>query len=46
MRVFKEVTKTKKAIHLILITTYGLAKNSYADTLVQNELTMDVLFDN
>ena len=45
IRVFKEVTNTRKAIHLILITTYGLAKNNYSDTLVQNELTMDTLFE-
>jgi uncharacterized protein len=44
-RVFKAVTKTKKAIHLILITTYGVAKNNYSDTMVQHELTMDVLFE-
>ncbi len=45
IRVFKAVTRTKKAIHLLLITNWGLAKNSYADTLVQNELTMDMLFE-
>lgn len=44
IRVFKEVTKTHKAVHLILITTWGLVRNNYSDTLVQNELTMDVMF--
>ena len=45
IRVFKEVTKTRKAVHLILITTWGIVRNNYSDTLVQNELKMDVLFD-
>ena len=44
IRVFKEVTKTRKAIHLILITTWGLVRNNYSDTLVQNELKMETLF--
>jgi predicted AAA+ superfamily ATPase len=45
IRVFKEVTKTRKAIHLILITTWGLVRNNYSDTLVQHELKMDALFN-
>jgi AAA+ ATPase superfamily predicted ATPase len=45
IRVFKEVSKTRKAVHLILITTWGLVRNNYSDTLVQNDLTMDVLFN-
>jgi hypothetical protein len=45
IRVFKEVTKTRKAVHLILITTWGLVRNNYSDTLVQNELKMDALFN-
>ena len=42
--VFKDVTQTSKAIFLTLITTLGLTQNDYAQTLVQNSLTMDVLF--
>ena len=42
--VFKDVTHTSKAIFLTLITTLGLTQNDYAQTLVQNSLTMDVLF--
>ncbi len=42
--VFKDVTKTPKAVFLTLITTMGLTPNDYAQTLVQNSLTMDVLF--
>jgi AAA+ ATPase superfamily predicted ATPase len=43
--VFKEVTKTRKAVHLILITTWGLVRNNHSDTLVQHELKMDTLFE-
>ena len=43
--VFKTVTKTQKAIFLTLITTFGLHQNSRGSGLVQNELTMDVLFN-
>ncbi|MEZ4905294.1 MAG: ATP-binding protein [Spirosomataceae bacterium] len=42
--VFKAVSKTKKAVFLTLITTYGIEKNKYATGLVQNEVTMDDLF--
>ena len=42
--VFREETKTRKAIFLCFVTTYGLTKNSYSAALVQNEITMDVLF--
>jgi AAA+ ATPase superfamily predicted ATPase len=43
--VFKEVSRTKKAIHLVIVSTYGLKRNSYSDLLVQNEVTMDALFE-
>lgn len=42
---FRAETKTKKAIHLTFVTTYGLEQNTWAINLVQNDLTMDVLFD-
>lgn len=41
---FKETTKTRKAVFLTMITTYGVEKNKYANLLVQNEVTMDDLF--
>lgn len=41
---FKEVTNTKKSIFLTLISTYGLAESPHKG-MVQNELTMDVLFE-
>ncbi len=42
--VFKEETKTRKAVFLTMITTFGLNKNSYSMSLIQKDLTMDVLF--
>jgi len=42
--VFRQETKTRKSLFLTMITTYGLNKNSYSTSLVQNDLTMDVLF--
>jgi AAA+ ATPase superfamily predicted ATPase len=43
--VFKATTATRKSIFLTFITTFGLAQNEYAGSLVQNALTMDALFD-
>ena len=42
---FKAVTKTKKSVFLTMITTYGVEKNKYATLLVQNELSMEDLFE-
>ena len=42
---FKYETKTRKSIFLTLITTFGVQQNSYSAGLVQNSLTMDVLFN-
>ncbi|HVB03022.1 MAG TPA: ATP-binding protein [Chitinophagaceae bacterium] len=44
--VFKEQTGTRKAIFLTMITTFGLNINQYSNSLVQNDLTMDILFLN
>ena len=41
--VFEAETRTKKAVHLTMVTTYGVAKNSHAG-LVQSEVTLDDLF--
>ena len=43
--VFKTATKTQKAIFLTLITTFGLQSSSASMGLVQNDLTMDILFE-
>jgi uncharacterized protein len=42
---FRTETKTRKAVMLTMITTYGLEENEYSQGLVQNDLTMDCLFD-
>jgi AAA+ ATPase superfamily predicted ATPase len=43
--VFKTASKSKKAVFLTFITSYGLEKNKYANSLVQNEIMMDDLFE-
>lgn len=40
---FSQVTKTRKAVHTVMVTTYGLVQNAYAHD-VQNQITMDDLF--
>ncbi|MDX2248381.1 MAG: ATP-binding protein [Bacteroidia bacterium] len=44
MEVFRTETKTRKALFLTLITTFGLKHNSHSLGLVQNELTLEDLF--
>ncbi|KAA6348893.1 hypothetical protein EZS27_003693 [termite gut metagenome] len=41
--VFKYETETKNAIHLVLLTTYGVVQNKYSG-IVQKQLTLDTLF--
>ena len=41
---FRQETNTKKALFLTFITTFGLKQNQHALGLVQNNLTMDDLF--
>ena len=43
LSVFRTVSGTRKALHLALITTFGVSHNKYRN-LVQNDLTMDCLF--
>ncbi|MGZ3850667.1 MAG: AAA family ATPase [Flavisolibacter sp.] len=43
--VFKERTRTKKNIHLTILTTYGVMENDYFRRLVQNSITMQALFE-
>jgi hypothetical protein len=40
-----EATQTNKAIFMGFITTFGVEQNEHSMALVQNNLTMDVLFD-
>ena len=42
--IFKEVTKTPKALWLTFITTFGLTRNTHSQSLVHSELTMEALF--
>lgn len=44
IEVFKNDTKTKKAIHLTFITLNGLKKNSYSG-IVRKSLTSEIFFD-
>lgn len=45
LKVFKNETKTNKAVYLTFLTTYGLQKNAHSNRLVQRDLTMDLLFE-
>ncbi len=45
MSVFKSVTETKKALQLVMVTTYGLAYGMYSNS-VQSQVTLDDLFLN
>jgi AAA+ ATPase superfamily predicted ATPase len=40
---FKEETKTRKALHLLMLTTFGLTKNKYSG-IAQKEIILDDLF--
>lgn len=40
---FIETTKTRKAVHLTMVTTYGIHQNSYSG-IVQSEVTLEDLF--
>jgi hypothetical protein len=41
---FREQTKTTKAIFMTFVTTFGLKKNEYSEAYVQNSITLDDLF--
>lgn len=41
---FERVTRTKKAILLTLVTTYGVRENAHAQSLGVSSVTMDALF--
>lgn len=40
---FKRETRTRKAVHVTYVTTFGLKWNAYAND-VQSEVTLDDLF--
>jgi len=43
LSVFRTVTRTKSAVHLTMLTTYGIVANKYSN-IVSRSLTMDCLF--
>ena len=43
VEVFRAVSKTRKAVHLTMVTSAGLVRNAYANQ-VQSEVTLDDLF--
>ena len=40
---FKAETQTRNAVHLVMLTTFGVKKNKYSE-IAQKELTIDCLF--
>ena len=44
-RVFQQKTGTKKTVFITMITIFGVKKNEHYLSIVQNQLTMDVLFE-
>lgn len=43
--VFRQQTRSRKALFLTLITTHGLAENEHSRGLISNAVTMDALFE-
>jgi hypothetical protein len=43
MAIFSYETKTRKAIHLAMLTTFGLMQNKYSG-IIQKEIVLDDLF--
>ena len=44
MQVFRDESKTRKALHLTMITTYGVKRNMYSNN-VQSQVILDDLFE-
>ncbi len=45
INVFRQERGTKKSLFLVLVTTFGVKENEYFLKLIQNSVTMDVLYD-
>ena len=45
INIFRDQTGTKKQLHLVLVTSFGVARNEYERKLVEKSITMDVLFE-
>lgn len=41
---FIEVTNTRKAVHITLVTPYGAKQNAHI-AVIQNQITLDELFE-
>ncbi|MFY8073056.1 MAG: hypothetical protein ACOVNQ_15305 [Pirellula sp.] len=41
--VFRQVTKTRKTVHLTMITTFGVKQNQYASDLVDSQVVLNGL---
>ncbi|MFN6137288.1 MAG: hypothetical protein ACK480_02135 [Planctomycetota bacterium] len=41
--VFRQVTKTRKTVHLTMITTFGVKQNQYASDLVDSQVVLNDL---
>ena len=44
LKIFQEQTKTKKSLFTTMVTTYGVKNGKSHPGLIQQEITMDVLF--
>lgn len=40
---YRQLSKDKRTVHLVMVTTNGIARNSYIN-MIQNEITLDDLF--
>ena len=40
---FKRLTKTRKAVQIVFVTTYGVRQNAYS-SIIQGQVTLDELF--
>ena len=45
IKIFKSKSATKKTLFLTMVTTFGVNENEYKTRFVQNEITMDALFE-
>jgi len=45
MEAFRSSTRTRKSIFITFVTTHGVVQNAYSRQLVQNELSMEALFE-
>jgi len=46
LKIFQAQTKTKKTLFATMVTTYGVKNSASYPGLIQQEITMDALFEN